>query len=32
VKDPEAARAPLDYLSSPGVAPVYESAKIFPVR
>ena len=32
VKDPKAARALLDYLSSPEVAPVYESAKIFPVR
>ena len=32
VKDPKAARALLDYLSSPAVAPVYESAKIFPVR
>jgi molybdate transport system substrate-binding protein len=32
VKDPKAARALLDFLSSPAVAPVYESAKIFPVR
>ena len=32
VKDPRAARALLDYLSSPEVAPVYERAKIFPVR
>ena len=32
VKDPKAARALLDYLSSAAVAPVYESAKIFPVR
>jgi len=32
VKDPKAARALLDYLRSPEVAPVYESAKIFPVR
>jgi len=32
VKDPKAARALLDYLSSREVAPVYESAKIFPVR
>jgi molybdate transport system substrate-binding protein len=32
VTDPKAARALLDYLSSPEVAPVYESAKIFPVR
>jgi len=32
VKDPKAARALLDYLKSPEVAPVYESAKIFPVR
>ena len=32
VKDPKAARALLEYLSSPAVAPVYESAKIFPVR
>ena len=32
VKDPKAARALLDYLSSPEVAPVYERAKIFPVR
>jgi len=32
VKDPKAARALLDYLSSPAAAPVYESAKIFPVR
>lgn len=32
VKDPKAARALLDYLSSREVATVYESAKIFPVR
>jgi hypothetical protein len=32
VKDPKAARALLNYLSSPAVAPVYERAKIFPVR
>jgi hypothetical protein len=32
VNDPKAARALLDYLSSREVAPVYESAKIFPVR
>jgi len=32
VKDPNAARALLDYLKSPEAAPVYESAKIFPVR
>jgi molybdate transport system substrate-binding protein len=32
VKDPKAARALLDYLSSPEVGPVYESAKMFPVR
>ena len=32
VKDPKAARALLDYLSSAEVAPVYERAKIFPVR
>jgi len=32
VKDPRAARALLDYLSSHEVAPVYESANIFPVR
>jgi len=32
VKDPKVARALLDYLKSPEVAPVYESAKIFPVR
>jgi molybdate transport system substrate-binding protein len=32
VKDPQAARALLDYLSSHEVAPVYESANIFPVR
>ena len=32
VKDPKAARALLDYLSSREVAPVYERAKIFPVR
>src|SRR6266404_5764555 len=31
-KDPKAARALLDYLSSPEVAPAYQSAKIFPVR
>ena len=32
VKDPKAARALLDYLKSPEAAPVYEAAKIFPVR
>jgi len=32
VKDPKAARALLEYLKSPAAAPVYESAKIFPVR
>ena len=32
VKDPKAARALLDYLSSREVAPAYEAAKIFPVR
>jgi molybdate transport system substrate-binding protein len=32
VKDPRAARALLEYLSSPEAAPVYERAKIFPVR
>ena len=32
VKDKKAARALLDYLKSRDVAPVYESAKIFPVR
>jgi molybdate transport system substrate-binding protein len=32
VKDPKAARALLDYLSSKEAAPVYQSAKIFPVR
>jgi molybdate transport system substrate-binding protein len=32
VKDPKAARALLEYLSSHEVAPVYEAAKIFPVR
>jgi molybdate transport system substrate-binding protein len=32
VKDKKAARALLDYLRSPEVAPVYQSAKIFPVR
>src|SRR5262245_24851610 len=32
VKDPKAGRALLEYLSSPAAAPVYESAKIFPVR
>ena len=32
VKDPKAARALLDYLSSREVAQVYQSAKIFPVR
>ena len=32
VKDPKAARALLDYLASKEVAPVYERAKIFPVR
>jgi len=31
VKDPKAARALLDYLSSPEVAPVYRSAKMFAV-
>jgi molybdate transport system substrate-binding protein len=32
VKDPKAARALLDYLSSHEVAPVYEAAKIFPAH
>ena len=32
VKDPKAARALLDYLSSHDVAPVYEAAKIFPAH
>lgn len=32
VKDPKAARALLDYLSSREAAPAYEAAKIFPVR
>ena len=32
VTNPKAARALLDYLSSPVAAPVYEAAKIFPVR
>jgi molybdate transport system substrate-binding protein len=32
VKDKKSARALLDYLKSREVAPVYESAKIFPVR
>jgi molybdate transport system substrate-binding protein len=32
VKDPKAAKALLDYLSSHEVAPVYEAAKIFPVQ
>jgi molybdate transport system substrate-binding protein len=32
VKDKKAARTLLDYLKSREVAPVYESAKIFPVR
>jgi molybdate transport system substrate-binding protein len=32
VKDKKAARALLDYLKSRDVAPVYESAKIFPAR
>jgi molybdate transport system substrate-binding protein len=32
VKDAKAARALLDYLKSPAAAPVYERAKIFPVR
>ena len=32
VKDPKAARALLDYLSSREAAPTYEAAKIFPVR
>ena len=31
-KDKKAARALLDYLKSPEVAPVYQQAKIFPVR
>lgn len=32
VKDPKAARALLDYLSSHDVAPFYEAAKIFPAH
>jgi molybdate transport system substrate-binding protein len=32
VKDPKAAKAFLDYLSSHEVAPVYEAAKIFPAN
>ena len=32
VKDPKAARALLDYLSSREAAPAYEAAKMFPVR
>jgi molybdate transport system substrate-binding protein len=32
VKDPRAAKALLEYLSSHEVAPVYEAAKIFPVH
>jgi molybdate transport system substrate-binding protein len=32
VKDPKAAKALLDYLSSHEAAPVYEAAKIFPVH
>jgi molybdate transport system substrate-binding protein len=32
VKDPKAAKALLEYLSSHEVAPVYESAKIFPAH
>jgi molybdate transport system substrate-binding protein len=32
VKDPKAARALLDYLSSHEVAPIYEAAKIFPAQ
>jgi molybdate transport system substrate-binding protein len=32
VKDPKAARALLDYLSSHEAAPVYEAAKIFPAH
>jgi molybdate transport system substrate-binding protein len=32
VKDPKAAKALLDYLSSHEVAPVYEAAKIFPAH
>jgi hypothetical protein len=32
VKDPKAAKALLDYLKSREVAPVWEAAKIFPVR
>jgi len=32
VKDPKAAKALLDYFSSPEAAPVYEAAKIFPVH
>ena len=32
VKDPKAARALLDFLSSHEVAPVYDAAKIFPAH
>ena len=32
VKDPKAARALLDYLKSADAAPVWQAAKIFPVR
>ncbi len=32
VRDPESARALLDYLKSPEAAPVWEEAKVFPVR
>ena len=32
VKDPKAAKALLDYLSSHEVAPIYEAAKIFPAH
>jgi len=32
VKDPKAAKALLDYLSSNEAAPVYEAAKIFPAH
>jgi molybdate transport system substrate-binding protein len=32
VKDPKAAKALLDYLSSHEVAPIYEAAKLFPVN
>jgi molybdate transport system substrate-binding protein len=32
VKDPKAAKALLDYLSSHEVAPIYEAAKIFPAQ